>query len=103
MAARELPLGSPEQIEARFPKLDAGKIAGLAAFGQHPGYRADRSSPSDLYTGLRVHCARCAGGQTAGGSLDPGELSLGSTRGPDGASFQRCPAVQEEVWAESSS
>src|ERR1700682_152172 len=62
----------------------------------HPGYRADRSSPSDLYTGLRVHCARCAGGQNAGGSLDPGELSLGSTRGPGGASFQRCPAVHAD-------
>jgi hypothetical protein len=34
MPARELPLGSPEQIEARFPKLDASQIAGLATFGQ---------------------------------------------------------------------
>jgi thioredoxin reductase (NADPH) len=34
MAARELILGSPEQIEARFPKLDPIQIAGLAGFGQ---------------------------------------------------------------------
>src|SRR5258707_7310744 len=35
-----------------------------------PGYRAGKPSPGDLHTGLRVHCARCADGQTAGGSLD---------------------------------
>jgi hypothetical protein len=35
-----------------------------------------------LNTGLRVHCAQFASGQAAGGSLDTGELSLGSTRGP---------------------
>ena len=34
MAARDLVLGSPEQIEAMFPKLDASQIARLAAFGQ---------------------------------------------------------------------
>src|ERR1700719_3958405 len=35
MAARELISGgSPEQIEARFPKLNDSQIAGLAAFGQ---------------------------------------------------------------------
>jgi predicted dehydrogenase len=33
---------------------------------------------------------------TDGGSLDTGELSLGSTRGPDGASFQRCAAVHAD-------
>jgi thioredoxin reductase (NADPH) len=34
MAARELVLGSPELIEARFPKLDASQIAALAGLGQ---------------------------------------------------------------------
>jgi len=34
MAARELILGSPEQIAARFPKLDDSQIAALAGFGQ---------------------------------------------------------------------
>ena len=34
MAAREVILGSPEQIEGRFPKLNDSQIAGLAAFGQ---------------------------------------------------------------------
>src|SRR6266436_1166721 len=61
-----------------------------------PGYRAGRPSPGDLHTGLRLHGAGCAGGQTAGGSLDTGELSLGSTRGPGGASFQRCAAVHAD-------
>jgi predicted dehydrogenase len=61
-----------------------------------PGYRAGRPSPGDLHTGLRVHCVRCAGGQTAGGSLDTGELSLGSTRGPGGAPFQRCADVHAD-------
>src|SRR5258708_1820075 len=50
-----------------------------------PGYRADRPVSGDLHTGLRVHGARCASGQTAGGSLDTGELSLGSNRGTGGA------------------
>ena len=31
MAARDLVLGSPEQIEAMFPKLDASQIAGISA------------------------------------------------------------------------
>jgi hypothetical protein len=61
-----------------------------------PGYCAGRPSPGDLHTGLRVHSARCAGGQTAGGPLDTGELSLGSTRGPGGTSFQRCADVHAE-------
>jgi predicted dehydrogenase len=52
-----------------------------------PGYRAGRSSPGDLHTGLRVHCVRCAGGQTAGGSLDTGELPLGSPAVPAGLPF----------------
>jgi len=34
MAARELILGSPEQIAARFPKLNNSQIAALAGFGQ---------------------------------------------------------------------
>jgi CRP-like cAMP-binding protein len=33
MAARELILGSPEQIAARFPKLNNSQIAALAGFG----------------------------------------------------------------------
>jgi hypothetical protein len=61
-----------------------------------PGHRAGTPSPGDLHTGLRIHCARRAGGRTAGGSLDTGELSLGSTRGPGRASFQRCAAVQAD-------
>ena len=31
MAARDLVLGSPEQIEAMFPKLDASQISGISA------------------------------------------------------------------------
>jgi thioredoxin reductase (NADPH) len=34
MAARDLIRGSPEQIEAMFPKLDDTQVAGLAGFGQ---------------------------------------------------------------------
>jgi hypothetical protein len=34
MAARDLISGSPEQIEAMFPKLDDIQVAGLAGFGQ---------------------------------------------------------------------
>jgi thioredoxin reductase (NADPH) len=34
MAARDLIRGSPEQIEAMFPKLDDIQVAGLAGFGQ---------------------------------------------------------------------
>ena len=34
MAAPDLVLGSPEQTEAMFPKLDASQIAGLETFGQ---------------------------------------------------------------------
>jgi len=34
IAAPDLVLGSPEQIEAMFPKLDASQIARLTAFGQ---------------------------------------------------------------------
>jgi thioredoxin reductase (NADPH) len=41
MPARELPLGSPEQIEAMFPKLDVGQIAGLAAFGRQRDAQAN--------------------------------------------------------------
>ena len=40
MASRELILGSPEQIEARFPKLDASQIAGLAGFGRQRNAQA---------------------------------------------------------------
>src|ERR1700719_832675 len=56
MAARELPLGSPEQIEARFPKLDAGKIAGLAAFGQQRDAQANEVilERGDLHHGIFV-------------------------------------------------
>lgn len=34
MVARDLVIGSPEQVEAMFPKLDASQIARLEAFGQ---------------------------------------------------------------------
>ena len=40
MAARELIPESPEQTEAMFPKLDAGQIARLAAFGRQQDAQA---------------------------------------------------------------
>src|ERR1700730_12931454 len=54
MPAGELPLGSPEQIEARFPKLDAGQIAGLAAFGQQRHAQANEVilERGDLHHGI---------------------------------------------------
>jgi len=39
MAARDLKLGTPEQIEAMFPKLDTSQIARLAVFGQQRNAR----------------------------------------------------------------
>jgi thioredoxin reductase (NADPH) len=56
MAARELILGSSEQIQARFPTLDANQIAGLTAFGQQRDARAHEVvlEPGDLHHGIFV-------------------------------------------------
>jgi thioredoxin reductase (NADPH) len=56
MAARELILGSPAQIEARFPKLDAGQIAGLAGFGRQRNAQAHEVilERGDLHHGIFV-------------------------------------------------
>jgi CRP-like cAMP-binding protein len=56
MPARELALGSPEQIEARFPKLDASQIAGLATFGQQRDAQANEVilERGDLHHGIFV-------------------------------------------------
>jgi thioredoxin reductase (NADPH) len=56
MPAPELPLGSPEQIKARFPKLDAEEIAGLAAFGQQRDAQANEVilERGDLHHGIFV-------------------------------------------------
>jgi predicted dehydrogenase len=97
-----IPMTAPDQVllsigppQRRHGQRDGVPVRDPRHRGR-PGYRAGRPSPGDVYTGLRVHCARCAGGQTAGGSLDTGELSLGSTRGSGGASFQRCTAVRAD-------
>jgi thioredoxin reductase len=49
MPAHELAPGSSEQIAARFPKLDASQIAGLARFGQQRDAQAlwRRTRPVD--------------------------------------------------------
>jgi hypothetical protein len=52
--------------------------------------------PADSSQEPPSYCARRAGRQTAGGSLNTGALSLGSTGGPGGASFQRCAAVHAD-------
>jgi hypothetical protein len=47
----------------------------------------------ETYIQVSEFTVRCTSGQTAGGSLDTGELSLGSTRGSGRAAFQRCAVV----------
>ena len=56
MAGRELILGSREQIEARFPKLDARQIAGLAGFGRQRNAQAHEVilERGDLHHGIFV-------------------------------------------------
>ena len=94
MAARELILGSPEQIEARFPKLDDSQIAGLAAFGQAQDVRPHEVilEPGDLHHGIfvvlsgRIEVLRVSPeGQTVLHVLDrgkfTGDVNLPSGRG----------------------
>src|ERR1017187_1842586 len=56
MAARELIPESPEQTEAMFPKLDAGQIARLAAFGRQQDAQAHEVilEQGDLHHGIFV-------------------------------------------------
>jgi thioredoxin reductase (NADPH) len=84
MAARELILGSPEQIEARFPKLDDSQIAGLAGFGQERNAQAHEVflERGDLHHGIfvvlsgRVEVLRVsAEGETVLHVLDRGEFT----------------------------
>jgi thioredoxin reductase (NADPH) len=94
MPARELPLGSPEQIEARFPKLDASQIAGLATFGQQREAQAnegilERGDPHhDIFVVLsgRIEVVRVsADGETVlhvvGRGEFTGDVNLLSGRG----------------------
>jgi thioredoxin reductase (NADPH) len=84
MAARELILGSPEQIEARFPKLDDSQIAALEGFGQQRNaqLREVILEPGDLHHGIfvilsgRVEVIRVsAEGETVLHVLDRGEFT----------------------------
>ena len=84
MAARELILGSPEQIEARFPKLDDSQIAGLAGFGQERNAQAHEVilERGDLHHGIfvvlsgRIEVLRVsAEGETVLHVLDRGEFT----------------------------
>src|ERR1700692_743085 len=56
MAARELIPVSPEQIQAMFPKLDAGQIARLAALGRQQDAQAHEGvlEQGDLHHGIFV-------------------------------------------------
>ena len=56
MPAPGSPLDSPEQIEARFPTLDAGQIARLAAFGRQLDVQAHEVilERGDLHHGIFV-------------------------------------------------
>jgi CRP-like cAMP-binding protein len=84
MAARELVLGSPEQIEASFPKLDASQIAGLAGFGRERNAQVHETilKRGDLHHGIfvvlsgRVEVLRVsAQGETVLHVLDRGEFT----------------------------
>ena len=84
MAARELILGSPEQIEARFPKLDDNQIAGLAGFGKERNAeahevileRGDRHHGIFVVLSGRVEVLRVsAEGETVLHILDRGEFT----------------------------
>ena len=56
MAARDLSLGSPGQIEAIFPKLDAVEIAGIPA--EKFAFRKQRKEPLENVSHLRTAVAR---------------------------------------------
>ena len=85
MAARELISGgSPEQIEARFPKLNDSQIAGLAAFGQQRDAQPHEVilERGDLHHGIfvvlsgRIEVLRVsADGETVLHTLDRGEFT----------------------------
>jgi thioredoxin reductase (NADPH) len=85
MAARELISGgSPEQVEARFPKLNDSQIAGLAAFGQQRDAQPHEVilERGDLHHGIfvvlsgRIEVLRVsAEGETALHTLDRGEFT----------------------------
>ena len=85
MAARELISGgSPEQIEARFPKLNDSQIAGLAAFGQQRDAQPHDVilERGDLHHGIfvvlrgRIEVLRVsAEGETVLHTLDRGEFT----------------------------
>jgi len=85
MAARELISGgSPEQIEARFPKLNDSQIVGLAAFGQQRDAQPHEVilERGDLHHGIfvvlsgRIEVLRVsAEGETVLHTLDRGEFT----------------------------
>jgi thioredoxin reductase (NADPH) len=83
-AARELILGSPEQVAARFPKLDDSQIAALARFGQQRDAQPHEVilERGDLHHGIfvvlsvRVEVIRVsADGETVLPVLDRGEFT----------------------------
>jgi thioredoxin reductase (NADPH) len=84
MAARELIPESPEQIQAMFPKLDAGQIARLAALGRQQDAQAHEVvlEPGDLHHGIflvlngSIEVIRVsAGGETVLHVLGRGEFT----------------------------
>jgi thioredoxin reductase (NADPH) len=84
MVARELTLGSPEQIAARFPKLDNSQIAALAGFGRQRDTqprevileRGDRHHGIFVVLSGRVEVIRVsADGETVLHVLDRGEFT----------------------------
>src|SRR6202166_1032480 len=84
MAARELILGSPEQIAARFPKLDDSQLAALAGFGQQRDAQPHEVilERGDLHHGIfvvlsgRIEVLRVsAEGETVLHTLDRGEFT----------------------------
>jgi len=56
MAARDLSRGSPEQIEAMFPKLDASQIAGICA--TKFAFPKQRKEPLENVSHVRTTVAR---------------------------------------------
>jgi thioredoxin reductase (NADPH) len=84
MSSREVILGSPEQIEGRFPKLNDSQIAGLAAFGQQRDAQPHEVilERGDLHHGIfvvlsgRIEVLRVsAEGETVLHTLDRGEFT----------------------------
>src|ERR1700677_3101185 len=109
MAARDLIRGSPEQIEAMFPKLDDTQVAGLAGFGQQRDAQPHEVilERGDLHHGIfvvlsgRVEVLRVsADGETVLHVLDrgefPGAVNLLSGRG----TLVRARAVEASTFLE---